>query len=113
MLPLFATPWAFAALAAVPALAAIYWLRNRYRRVPVSSLMFWAEQRQAREGGLRVQRLQAPLLFFLELAAILLLILAAAGPSLPSAQGTRSLVVVLDDSFSMQAGGADSPRSRA
>src|SRR5207237_4908409 len=79
----------------------------------VSSLMLWLHQREAREGGLRVQRLQTPLLFFLELAALLLLTLAAAGPENLAASGGRPLVVVLDDSFSMRAGGDDSARTRA
>src|SRR5438067_8268331 len=98
MLPLFTTSWAFLAIAAVPALVAIYWLRNRFRRLPVSSLMLWMEHHAAREGGLRVQRLQTPLLFFLELLALLLLILAAAQPHLPLLQGSRPLLIVLDDS---------------
>jgi hypothetical protein len=113
MLPVFVTPWALAGLLALPALAAIYYLRSRFRRQPVSSLMLWQHQREAREGGLRVQRLQTPLVFFLELAALLLLTLAAAGPENLAATGGRPLVVILDDSFSMQAGGDDSARNRA
>ncbi len=113
MVPFFTLPLALFGLAALPTLAAIYWLRNRFRDVPVSSLMLWALQQQPRAGGLRVQRLQLPLLFFLELLALLLLVLAAADPSTPFAAGRRPLVVVLDDSFSMLAGGQDSPRARA
>jgi hypothetical protein len=113
MLPFFATPWALLALAGVPALAAIYWLRHRFRRVPVSSLMLWLDEKEAREGGLRVRRLQTPLTFFLELLAVLLVVLAAAGPRVLTEEDTRPLVIVLDDSFSMRAGGADSARNRA
>jgi hypothetical protein len=114
MLPFLTHPMALAGLAAaVPALVAIYWLRRRFRRYPVSSLMLWLDPRPPREGGSRLDRLQTPLLFFLELAALILLVLAAADPQVQSAQRARPLVVVLDDSFSMRAGGADSPRSRA
>jgi hypothetical protein len=113
MFPLFTAPWALAALAAIPALAALYWLRNSYRRVPVSSLMLWLEQVESRASGLRVRRLQTPLLFFLELAALILLALAATGPRLEMWQGRWPLVVVLDDSYSMLAGGDDAPRRRA
>jgi hypothetical protein len=113
MVPLFTTPWAFAGLVAIPTLAAIYWLRHRFRRHPVSSLMLWMHQRDVREGGTRRDRLRTPLLFYLELLAILLLVLAAAEPHLQTAPGTRPLVVVLDDSYSMRAGGMDSPRNRA
>src|SRR5207237_8418944 len=90
MLPVFVTPWALAGLLALPALAAIYYLRTRFRRQPVSSLMLWLHQREAREGGLRVQRLQTPLVFFLELAALPLLPLAAAGRPSLAAAGARS-----------------------
>ncbi len=114
MLPFLTYPLALAGLAAaVPALLAIYWLRRRFRRYPVSSLMLWLDPKAPREGGSRFDRLQTPLLFFLELAILILLLLAAADPQVQSAQRARPLVVVLDDSFSMRAGGADSPRSRA
>ncbi len=112
MLPLFTFPLAFAALAAVPALLAIYWLRNRYKRQAVSSLMLWMDQRQPREGGSRVERLQIPLLLLLELLVLVLLIIAASDPRLLIGHASRPLMVVLDDSYSMQAGHPDSARSR-
>ena len=112
-MPVFVYPLAFFGLLALPALAAIYWLRNRHRRRPVSSLMLWIDPRETRDGGSHIRRLQTPLLFFLELAALLLLVLAAAGPYLHSSQGARPLVVVLDDSFSMLAGGDQSARRKA
>jgi hypothetical protein len=113
MFSLFTLPWALLGLLAVPALIAIYWLRNRFRQVPVSSLIFWMREQENREGGLRIRRLQTPLLFFLELLAIVALVLAAAGPLISSAEDTSPLVVVLDDSYSMQAGGEDSPKRKA
>src|SRR5579863_6779602 len=112
-MPVFVYPLAFLGLLALAALAAIYWLRNRHRRRPVSSLLLWIDPRETRDGGSHLRRLQTPLLFFLELVALLLLVLAAAGPYLHSAQGGRPLVVVLDDSFSMLAGGDHSARSKA
>jgi hypothetical protein len=112
-MPFFAGPWFLLGLAALPALAGVYWLRNRFRRRTVSSLMLWLGQRRPREGGRRFTRIETPLLFFLELLALLLLGLAAAGPMVLSNTATRPLVVVLDDSFSMLAGGDDSPRTRA
>ncbi len=113
MLPLLTYPLALAGLAAVPVLVAIYLLRNRFRRQPVSSLMLWRDAREAREGGTKIRRLYTPLAFLLELAALVLLALAATDPQVRLSQGTRPLVVVLDDSFSMTAGGDDSPRRRA
>jgi hypothetical protein len=113
LLPFLATPWALLGLLALPALAAIYWLRNRFRRVPVSSLLLWADQQEARQGGWRLERLQTPLVFFLELVALALLAVAAADPQARTGTAPRSLVVVLDDSYSMLAGGEKSPRAQA
>jgi hypothetical protein len=91
------------ALAALPALAAIYLLRNRFRRRQVSSLVLWRFHLQSKSGGAKINRLQLPLLFFLELLALLLLVVAATGPHLKLPQSARPLIVVLDDSFSMRA----------
>jgi hypothetical protein len=113
MAPVLLYPLALFGLLGVPALLAIYLLRNRYRRVPVSSLMLWVDVRQSREGGTRVRRLQTPLLLFLEMAAVALLALAAAGPHVRTSEAALPLVVVLDDSFSMLAGAPDSARGRA
>jgi hypothetical protein len=112
-MPVFTFPLAFIALLAVPALVAIYWLRNRAKERRVSSLLFWLDEKQKWEGGRRIHRLQAPLLFFLELLTILLLVMAAAGPMMRAGEGGRPLVVALDDSFSMLAGNDDSAKNRA
>jgi hypothetical protein len=103
MLPFLTYPLALIALASVPALAAIYILRNRFRRKPVSSLVLWRFHVASKSGGAKVNRLQLPLLFFLELLALLLLVTAAAGPRWKLPQSARPLIVVLDDSFSMRA----------
>src|SRR5262249_49650606 len=73
------------------------------------SLMLWVDAHEARAGGTRLQRLQTPLLLLLELAALVLLVGAAADPHVRTTQGTRPLVVVLDDSFSMLAGADSAP----
>ena len=103
-MPVFTFTIAFIALLAAPALVAIYWLRNQSRERRVSSLLLWLDEKQMWEGGRTIHRLQTPLLFFLELLAILLLVTAAAGPMMRADAGGRPLVVVLDVSFSMMAG---------
>ncbi len=113
MLPLFTTSLAFWGLLALPVLIGIYWLRTRHRRYPVSSLMLWLDPRESPLGGTRIDRLRTLLLFFLELLALMLLVLAAADPHLPLRESVRPLIVVLDDSFSMQTGGERSPRNQA
>lgn len=106
-MPLFTLPLALLGLASLPAVVAIYWLRNRLKRQEVSSLHLWMGQREAREGGQRVQKLQLPWLLILEMLALLLLVFAATDPRVLMGQQQRQLVVVLDDSFSMQAGGRE------
>jgi len=103
MIPFLTYPLALIALAAVPALAAIYILRNRFRRRQVSSLVLWRFHVQSKSGGAKIHRLQLPLLFFLELLALVLLVTAATGPQWKLPQSARPLIVVLDDSFSMRA----------
>ncbi|MDX2044543.1 MAG: BatA domain-containing protein [Acidobacteriota bacterium] len=116
-MPVFTFPIALFALLATPVLVAIYWLRNRAKERQVSSLLFWMDVRQRWEGGQTIHRLQMPLLFVLELLAIVLLAMAAAKPLMRAGDAAKPLVVVLDDSFSMQAGGQaggeDSSRNRA
>lgn len=103
MIPLLTYPLALLALTTVPALAAIYILRNRFRRRQVSSLLLWRFHVQSKAGGAKIHRLQLPLLFFLELIALILLVAAASGPRWKLPQSSRPLIVVLNDSFSMQA----------
>ena len=90
-------------LAAVPALLAIYWLRQRARERQVSSLLLWRAEREVWDGGRRWEHLQLPVLFWLELVVLLSLLGAAARPLLRAGESSRPLVVVLDDSFSMLA----------
>jgi hypothetical protein len=90
-------------LVALPALAAVYWLRSRSRSVVVSSLAFWSDQRRPRQGGRILERMQTPLTFFLEALILALLATAAAGPARIDREVARPLVVVLDDSYSMRA----------
>ena len=103
MLPFLTYPLALIGLVSLPALAAIYLLRNKFRRKTVSSLMLWQLQERSKEGGVKVQRMQLPLIFFLELLILALLVTAATGPRWQMALNSRPLVVVLDDSASMLA----------
>jgi hypothetical protein len=107
-------PWALWGLLSIPALLALYFLRRRaQRRVQVSSLFLWAAEKQVQQGGARFERMQRNWLLLLELLLLLLLTLAAAEPRWMQRSYQPPLMVVLDNSYSMQAGGSDSPRSRA
>jgi len=97
----------FVGLAVVPALLAVYLLRNRKKHRKVSSLILWVERTRMTQGGSRVQRNRLPLLFFLELLILLLLIWAAAGPRTLSKKKSCPLTIILDNSASMGAVGSD------
>jgi len=103
MIPFLTYPLALLALATLPTLTAIYLLRNRFKRRQVSSLLLWHFNVPSKSGGAKVHRLQLPLIFFFELLALALLVIAAAGPHWKLPQSARPLIVVLDDSFSLRA----------
>ena len=108
----FAYPWAFLALLSVPLLIAIYTLIGRSKRHVVSSLLLWTDVKTSAVGGRRFERLNTPLTFFLELLFLVLLIMAAAGPQWRGNSTRRPLVVILDQSFSMDAGGEQSAHAK-
>lgn len=114
-MPVLGLPLLLVGLAALPMLAGIYWLRTRYRRQDVSTLFLWQSAVQAQGGGRKKSRLQTPLTLLLELLVIVLLVLAATAPRVLRAGQTASVVVVLDDSYSMLATDAEgvSSQSRA
>ncbi|HEX9983585.1 MAG TPA: BatA domain-containing protein [Thermoanaerobaculia bacterium] len=111
MVPFLTTPLALLALLGIPVLIAIYFFQRRFRDREVSSLMLWAAIRPPAASGRTRDRVRLPLTFWLELLLIILLALAAAGPLLPSWSRHRPLVVVLDDSLSMQVGARERGRA--
>jgi Aerotolerance regulator N-terminal len=106
-------PAALLGLLALAPLVAIYLFHRKPRTRNVSSLMLWAALRRPAIGGRKREFLRLPLTFWLEALAIALLVLAAAGPLLPRLARQRPLIVILDDSLSMQAGRATTAQSRA
>ncbi|MEM6257223.1 MAG: BatA and WFA domain-containing protein [Planctomycetota bacterium] len=111
-MPVLGLPLLLVGLAALPMLAGIYWLRTRYKRQDVSALFLWQSAVQAQGGGRKKSRMQTPLTLFLELFIIALLVLAATVPRVLRAGQTASVVVVLDDSYSMLAKDEDGVSSR-
>lgn len=99
------SPWFLAGLAALGVPVFVHLLRKHVTTPrPVSSLMFFERGIQS---STRHQRLRYLLLFGLRSALLLLVVLAFAEPFVRRpATGTRDheLLIVLDDSFSMQAG---------
>lgn len=114
MIPFLTNPFALLALASIPALVMIYRLRRQVqRRMVVSSLMFWESEKNPQDGGRQVQRFRTNKFFFLELLIFLLLCLAALGLQFAFKQSQPSLVVVLDDSYSMLAKSTQTTRDKA
>jgi hypothetical protein len=95
--------WTLTGLVAVPVLVTLYLLHNRFRQREVSSLFLWRHIGRRSSGGSRFRNILPPPVFWVELLAILLLIAAAAAPCFRSLHDIRPLIIVLDDSFSMQA----------
>lgn len=102
-MPFFLNPFAFTGLAAIPILIGIYYLRNRFKRRVVSSLMLWDGIIKSNEGGQKKDRLQLPWMFFLELIGLLALAFAATQPFVKTNSSRIPATIVLDDSFSMLA----------
>ena len=114
MTPFFAQPLALFALFSIPLLFFIYWFhRRRHREYVVSTLIFWQLQKKASQGGEYFERFSFSAFFLLELIILILLVLAASVPMLPTHRKGKPFCVILDDSFSMRAGGKNSPRKRA
>ncbi|MDQ2808526.1 MAG: VWA domain-containing protein, partial [Chloroflexota bacterium] len=99
------------ALGFVPVLAvitALYWLRLRRPETGVSSLQLWQALLRDREANAAWSRLNASLLWLLQLGIAAALILALARPWAASPQsGGRNLILIVDTSASM--GATDAP----
>ena len=83
---------------------ALYILRLRRRREPVSTLMFWEEIFRERQTTSLFQRLKHLLSLLLQLLFLMLLVLAVARPQFAFiTKSARQLVLIIDQSASMNA----------
>ncbi|MDR3634666.1 MAG: BatA and WFA domain-containing protein [Isosphaeraceae bacterium] len=104
----FSTPlggMAWAVLAGIPVgIIALYFLKLRRRPVQVPSTLLWRRSLEDLHVNSLFQRLRRNLLLFLQLLAVLLAMLALAGPRFTgtSGQGQR-FVLAIDNSGSMSA----------
>ncbi len=95
-------PYLSLGLAALILLALYFW-QHRSSKLVVPALFLWDIRDIPPQAGIRWKLTQLPLAFYLELLAILLLALAAAGPFFLRKSDVPVLCVILDDSVSMQA----------
>jgi hypothetical protein len=104
----FFAPWFLAGIAAVGLPIYIHLLRqHKSIPLPFSSLMFFERRTQS---SIKHRRLKYLLLLSLRLLLLLLLALAFANPYIrraagPAADGRKMIVIAVDRSFSMRAGG--------
>jgi Ca-activated chloride channel homolog len=101
----FANPWGLLGLLSLPAIVAVHLFQRRFPPLKVAGLHLWGVEVEAREAGRNRDRLPVTLTLILELLAALLLTLVLAQPRLGAAGTTTHLVIVLDDSASMQSVG--------
>src|SRR5215212_4760604 len=88
---------------AIP-IVAFYILKVRLRRVPVSTILFWEQVFEEKRPRSLWQRLRHLVSLLVQLAFLLLLVLALAEPFFPwEARQARRLVLVVDNSASMNA----------
>ena len=98
----FAQPWALLGLLLFVPTILLYLLKQRRRRVEVSTLMFWDRILRDEQTVTSLTRLKKLLSLLLQLLFIALLTLAAARPSMSGkVTGARRLVLLLDNSASM------------
>jgi hypothetical protein len=101
--PLSAVGWAV--LAGVPVgIIALYFLKLRRRPVQVPSTLLWRRSLEDLHVNSLFQRLRKNLLLFLQLLAVLLVMLALAGPKMKGTAGQgQRFVLAIDNSASMSA----------
>ncbi len=85
-------------------LLVIYFLHRRTQKRKVSALFLWPMQEITQNDGLHLKIKHLPLSFFREAAALACLAIAATMPFWLGKDDVPVLVVILDNSFSMQAG---------
>jgi hypothetical protein len=96
---------AWAVLAGVPVgIIALYFLKLRRRPVQVPSTLLWRRSLEDLHVNSLFQRLRKNLLLFLQLLAVLLVMLALTGPRVKGSAGQgQRYVLAIDDSASMSA----------
>ena len=85
------------------ALLLLYLLHRRSKVRIVSAIFLWDRPQASPNSGTRIRFRFPPAIFYLELAALLLLAAALAAPFVSTPETFPPLAVILDDSMSMQA----------
>ena len=105
-LPSILNPWTALAAAGVviPSLLLLYFLKLRRKELPIASTLLWKKSVQDLQVNAPFQRLRRNLLLFLQLAALLALLLALARPvSFHNGSAAQNTLLLIDRSASMAA----------
>jgi hypothetical protein len=107
----FGSPIAFALAALALPIVVFYILRLRLRRVPVSTILFWRQIFDEKQPRSLWQRLRHLLSLLLQLAFLLLLVVALGDPYFDwQVRQRRHIAVIVDNSASMAAPAEGSAR---
>lgn len=98
-----ANPWGLLGLLAVPAIVAIHFLHSKPRRAVISTLFLLERISPPMQGGRRLRHLRHSLLLWLQIALAVLASLLLAEPRIARSDSLQKIVLVLDDSASMEA----------
>lgn len=110
----FATPIALALAALAVPILVLYILKVRMRRLPVSTNLFWRQIYDEKPPRSIWQNLRHILSLLAQLAFLCMLVLAIADPYLPwQLLEARRIVLVVDNSASMQASDVEANRLEA
>jgi Ca-activated chloride channel homolog len=99
----FANPWGLLGLLALPAILILHLYYRRFPPLLIGGLHLWGVETQVREAGRRRDRLPITASLLLELLAAAALSLVLAQPRLTESRKVEHLILVLDNSASMQA----------
>lgn len=108
----FANPWGLLGLLSLPAIVAIHMYHHRYPPLLIAGAHLWGAEMKMTSAGRRRQRLPITSSLILELLAALVLSLVLANPTFGDLGKVTHLVVVLDNSASMQARSPGQPSFR-
>ncbi len=100
---IFANPAGLWALLGIPAILLIHFLQQEMRRVPASTLFLLEAIERESMKGRRFERLRQSLPLWLQLFGVVLLAWLLADPRWTNERSVQRLVLVLDDSVSMEA----------
>lgn len=98
-----ANPWGLLGLLALPTIIGLHLFRRRFPPLFVAGAHLWGVETRVAAAGRRRDRLPLTLSLILELLAALLLTVVLSDPRIDQTETAPHLVVVLDDSASMQA----------